>query len=153
MKALLIYDSIYGNTEKIAKAVGKELGCEALHVSAASPSSLKNISLLIIGSPTHGGNETPALQKFIASLPKDSLQGVRVAAFDTWMTQDGQGLITKFAVGFFSHASPRTLFRLQKLGGTMAAEPAAFLVKGKEGPLLEGEIEKAREWAKKLDKS
>lgn len=154
MKAMIIYDSVYGNTEKLAKAVGKELGCDFIHVSFASASSIKGLGLLIIGTPTHGGMPSPEMQKFIGSLPKDSLKGIRVAAFDTWITKDNPSFFTRLAVGFFGHAAPRALSKLQALGGKPSAgvDAIGFLVKGKEGPLVDGEIEKAKDWAKKIAK-
>ncbi|MFA6489084.1 MAG: flavodoxin family protein [Candidatus Micrarchaeia archaeon] len=154
MKALIIYDSVYGNTEKIAKAIGKELACDSIHVSFASSSSIKGLDLLITGTPTHGGMPSPAMQKFSESLPKGSLSGIRVASFDTWITKDSPSFFTRLAVGIFGHAAPRALSKLQALGGkpVAGAEAIGFLVKGKEGPLVEGEMEKAQAWAKKLAK-
>jgi len=151
MKALVIYDSVYGNTEKIAKAIGKELGCDFIPVGFASPVSIKGLELLIIGSPTHGGQASQAMQKFLASIPSGSLKRIRVAAFDTWMTKEGQDFLTRIAVGIFGHASPRILPKLQSLGGKAAAAGSeGFFVKGKEGPLKDGEIDRAQEWAKKI---
>ena len=151
MKALVIYDSVYGNTKRIAEAVAKEIpGSVLVNVKDANYSLLSGIGLLVMGSPTHGGNESPALQKFIAGIPKDSLRGMKVACFDTWISQEGQGFLTRAAVGIFGHAAPRTLARLQHAGGSRTGQPEGFFVKGKQGPLAEGELERAREWARKL---
>ena len=59
MKALVVYDSTYGHTEKIARAIGEAIGGQVLRVGEVSPADLKGYELLIIGSPTHGGFYTP----------------------------------------------------------------------------------------------
>lgn len=151
MNALVIYDSVYGNTKKIAEAVGMAIPGSAIrHVGKASPSDLGGVGLLIVGSPTHGGRPTPAIHKFLEGIPKDSLRGARVAAFDTWIAKQGQGFFMRAIIGFFGHASQHIAAKLQKAGGKTRAPPEGFLVKGKEGPLAEGELERAAAWAKGL---
>src|SRR6266700_7262490 len=85
MKAFIIYDSIYGNTEKIAQAIGNGLTGEVkvVRVGEVHPTELKTCDLLILGSPVHGGIATPAVEAFIKHLPANSLQGKSVAAFAT----------------------------------------------------------------------
>ena len=60
MKTLVVYDSVYGNTEEIAKAIGDAISGEIkmVHISAENLKELAGIDLLIIGSPTHGGRPT-----------------------------------------------------------------------------------------------
>ena len=57
MKALIVYDSVYGNTEKIAKAIGGAITGEVrvLRVDESNSAELESIDLLIVGSPTQGG--------------------------------------------------------------------------------------------------
>ena len=59
MKALIVYDSVYGNTEKIARAVGEAITpsgeVEVLRAGEANPSELASVDLLIVGSPVHRG--------------------------------------------------------------------------------------------------
>ena len=64
MKVLIVYDSVYGNTEKIAKAIGDAITVKAkvLRVGEVNSSELKTFDLLIVGSPTHGGRPTPAIK-------------------------------------------------------------------------------------------
>ena len=63
MKTLIVYDSAYGNTEKIAKAIGDAITGEAkvLRVSEVNPSEFKTFDLLIVGSRTYGGRPTQAI--------------------------------------------------------------------------------------------
>jgi flavodoxin len=59
IKALVVYDSTHGNTEKVAQAIGDAVGGQALQVNDVDPAVLKEFDLLIVGSPTHGGFPTP----------------------------------------------------------------------------------------------
>ena len=144
MKALIVYDSVYGNTEKIARAIAEAITpsgeVKVLGVGEANPSELASIDLLIVGSPTHAGRPTPAVQDLLNKVPKLSLQGINVAAFDTRIT-------TKL-VGVFGYAAGRIAGNLKKKGGTLIASPVGFFVTGGKGPLKEGELERAAGWAK-----
>ena len=147
MKALVIYDSVYGNTEKIARAIGGAITGEVkvLPVNKANSSELKTIKLFLVGSPTQGGRPTPAIQDFLNKIPASSLKGKSVAAFDTRFS-------TKL-VGIFGYAAGKIAEVLKKKGGTLIASPEGFFVKGSKGPLKEGELERAANWAKGITKS
>lgn len=144
MKALIVYDSIYGNTEKIARAIAEAITpsdeVKVLRAGEANPSELASIDLLIVGSPTHAGRPTPAIQDLLNKVPKLSLQGINVAAFDTRIP-------TKL-VRVFGYAAGRIAGNLKRKGGTLIASPEGFFVTGSKGPLKEGELERAAGWAK-----
>ena len=144
MKALIVYDSVYGNTEKIARAIAEAITpsgeVKVLRAGEANPSELASINLLIVGSPTHGGRPTPAIQDFLNKVPELSLKSVNVAAFDTRIS-------TKI-VGVFGYAAGRIAGNLKRKGGTLIASPEGFFVTGSKGPLKEGELERAAGWAK-----
>ena len=152
MQAYIIYDSMYGNTEKIAQAIGKGLTGEVkvVRVGEANPSELKTCDLLILGSPVHGGRATPALDAFIKELPADYLQGKSVAAFDTRFESEEQGVGLRILMSVIRYAAPRLAKALEKKGGIRVAEPEGFIVENKEGPLKEGELERATKWASQL---
>jgi flavodoxin I len=143
MKALIVYDSVYGNTEKIARAIAEAITpsgeVKVLRAGEANPSELASIGLLIVGSPTHGGRPTPPIQDFLNKVPKLS-QGANVAAFDTRST-------TKLA-RVFGYAAGRIARNLKRKGGILIASPEGFFVTGTKGPLKEGELERAAGWAK-----
>ncbi len=67
MKSLVIYDSVYGNTEKIAQAIGKTLKGNAISIKQVKPEDLKGIDLLLVGSPTQAFNMLPAMKKLAES--------------------------------------------------------------------------------------
>ena len=142
MKVLIVYDSVYGNTEKIAKAIGGAITGEVkvLRADEANPSELRTIDLFILGSPTQGGRPTPAIRDLLNKVPEASLQGINVAAFDTRIS-------TKL-VGVFGYAAGRIAGNLRRKGGTLIASPEGFFVKGSKGPLKEGELERSADWAK-----
>jgi len=144
MKALIVYDSVYGNTEKIARAIAEAITpsgeVKVLRVDEASPSELASIDLLVVGSPTHGGRPTPAVQGLINKVPK--LQGINVAAFDT----RSQAKLARV----FGNAAGRIARNLKGKGGVLIAPPEGFFVTGTKGPLKEGELERAAGWAKAI---
>jgi flavodoxin I len=152
MKAFIIYDSMYGNTEKIAQAIGQDLIGEVKveRVGEANPSELKSCDLLILGSPVHGGRATPELEAFIKQLPANSLDGISVAAFDTRFEAEEQGAGLRLLMSVIRYAASRMAKALVKKGGILVAEPEGFIVENKEGPLKQGELERATKWATQL---
>ncbi len=152
MKACVIYDSIYGNTEKIAQAIAQGLTGEikVLRIGEANPAELVTCNLLIVGSPVHGGRATPELDAFIKQMPANSLEGISVAAFDTRFEAEEQGVGLRILMGVIRYAAPRIAKALEKKGGILVAEPEGFIVENKEGPLKQGELERATQWATQL---
>jgi len=152
MKTFIIYDSWYGNTEKIAQAIGDGLPGEVkvVRIGEVNPSELKTCDLLIVGSPVHGGRATPALDAFLKQLPAYSLEGISVAAFDTRFESEEQGLGLRFLMNVFRYAADRIAKALVKKGGMLVANPEGFIVENKEGPLKQGELERATKWATQL---
>jgi len=144
MNALIVYDSVYGNTEKIARAIAEAITpsseVKVLRAGEANPSELASIDLLIVGSPTHGGRPTPAVQDFLNKVPKLSLQGINVAAYDT----RSQAKLARI----FGNAAGRIARYLTRKGGVLIASPEGFFVTGTKGPLKEGELERAAVWAR-----
>ncbi|MFC1918105.1 flavodoxin family protein [Chloroflexota bacterium] len=154
MKALVVYDSAYGNTEKIARAIGGAIAGEVkvLHVGEVNLSELKAIDLLIVGSPTQGFRPTKPVQEFIGSISGDTLRGIDVAAFDTRIPtgEVGRGLRLLMKVG--GYAAKRIAEALKKKSANLVVPPEGFFVKDKEGPLSEGELERAAIWAQAMVK-
>jgi flavodoxin len=144
MTALVIYDSQYGNTEQIARAIGGAIGAEvkAVKFGEVSVAELGSCDLLFVGSPTQGGRNTMAVKGFLDNIPADTLKNVRVAAFDT--------RIKMKLVKIFGYAAPRIADTLKSKGGNLVAPAEGFFVKSAKGPILDGELERAAAWAKSL---
>ncbi len=142
MKTLVVYDSMYGNTEKIARAIAGAItgDVRVLRAGEVIPAELESVTLLIIGSPAQGGRPTPAIQDFLNELSEPNIKGTNVAAFDTRFSTSW--------VGIFGYAAGKIAEVLQKKGGNLLVPPEGFFVKKKEGPLKEGEPERAAAWAK-----
>jgi flavodoxin len=158
MKTLIIYDSVFGNTEKIAQAIGSDLGSPeeagVFQVNNARLDQLTGAELLIVGSPTRGFKPTPAITDFLKSMPTGSLEGVRVAAFDTRLeASDKDSFFLRFIVKIGGYAASPIAALLKKKGGNLVVPPEGFFVLKSEGPLREGELERAAAWAKQVDEA
>lgn len=145
MNTVIIYDSQYGNTERIAQSIAdtlREYGqVRAVRVGSLQPTDLQAINLLIVGSPTQGWKATLATQSFLAHLSHEQLRGVTVASFDTrfkkprWLTGSAAAQIAK---------------TFERIGISLIVPPESFFVDGTEGPLLAGEVDRAATWARAL---
>ena len=90
MKTLVIYDSFFGNTEQIARAIADGLTLAAADapevdvrkIGDARPDQLAGLNVLVVGSPTQRFSSTTAMRDFLKAIPKKALVGVSVAGFD-----------------------------------------------------------------------
>lgn len=146
MKALVIYDSLYGSTETIARAIvagiASSYAVKELRAGDVKLPDLDSIDLLIVGSPVHGGKPTRAIRDMLARIPAGALKNVSVAAFDT--------RIRNVVASLFGYAAGDIADGLKKQGGRLVAPPEGFIVKGIKGPLKEGEAERAAGWGKAI---
>jgi flavodoxin I len=156
MRTMIIYDSQYGNTEKIARAISSTLQqtgeVEVVRVGDVKPDLLKGFDLLVVGSPTQQFRATESMRSFLKDIPQDVIKDKRVAAFDTRLTQ---AFIDKhpplpFFERIFGYAAERIAKALKQKGGILVVPGEGFYVDDTEGPLVEGEVERAEQWAKKL---
>jgi len=153
LKALVVYDSVFGNTEKIAQAIAKGLGAETqcFRAGAVTIAQLAAADTIVMGSPTRSFAATPAMMSLLEAIPADALAGKKVAAFDTRILMTGiKGLLFKKIIDKGGYAAPIIAEKLQSKGGTLALPAEGFLVKGEEGPLVDGELERAVNWGKTL---
>ena len=143
MKTLIVYFSKFGNTHLIAEAITETLfvagAARLLSADQLTAADLEGIDLLVMGTPTHNMNLPKAVRPVLASLPKRVLKGVPFAAFDT--SYKMSWWLNHFTAG-------KRLSRvLRKLGGKQIVLPETFLVMKREGPLYEGELDRAYQWA------
>ncbi|MBN1411308.1 MAG: flavodoxin domain-containing protein [Spirochaetales bacterium] len=155
MKIVIVYDSVFGNTEKIAQAMGKGLGSghdvTVAKVGTLDAEILKNAEGLVVGSPTRAFQPTKAIKNFLKSFSRERLQGIRVAAFDTRvLLSDVNSGFLNFMVKLFGYAAEPIAAKLVKYGGKLSLSPEGFYVNGTEGPLKDGEEGRAVEWIKQL---
>lgn len=145
MNALVVYDSQYGNTERIAQTIADTLRTfgevRAIRADPAHPVGFQGVDMLIVGCPTQGWRPTRAIQSFLDGTSPEQFRGMAVACFDTrfqksrWLTGSAATVMAK---------------KLRKTGVELLAPPESFFVQGTEGPLNSGELERAAVWARML---
>lgn len=136
MKALVVYDSNFGNTKKIADAIAETIDGKSVSVREISAEMLDKVDLLIAGSPINAWRATEKIREFLNAIPQERLAGVRAAAFDT-----------RVKILISGNAAKKISKALAEKGATIITEPMGFYVQDNEGPLLDGEIIKAKNWA------
>ncbi|WP_433789691.1 flavodoxin family protein [Actinoplanes sp. CA-252034] len=157
MNALVVYESMFGNTEAIARAVAEGLGI-GFEVTVADVRAMPVVGdtdLLVVGAPAHAFGVGPyrtrvvatwhgmakvrvrevGLREYLGCSPW--LPQVRAAAFDT-------NLYKPSLPGSAARMADR---RLRVLGCTMVAAAESFHLAGIKGPLVDGELDRARRWA------
>jgi flavodoxin-like protein len=157
MRSLVVYESWFGNTQRIAEKIAAALAeageVEVLSVDDPLP-SLADVDLVVLGAPTHvhglsgarsrkaaldqrGGEGEVGIgaRGWIGRLPAGS--GPRLAVFDTRAHK------SELLVGSAAHGMAR---RLRRRGYRLFGEPESFFVEGTEGPLEESELERAWWW-------
>ncbi len=143
MRVLISYDTLHGNTEQIAKAIAERLESAGEVVvkkmEETGPDDVRSADLVVAGCPVHAWNMSRGARAFVKALARERFEGKRAAAFDT-----------KLESRFAGSAAKRLLRELEKRGFQMAAAPESFFVTGMEGPLKEGETERARMFGVKL---
>jgi flavodoxin len=144
MKAIVIFDSHYGNTKLVAATIANKLGDNVPHISVKDlkPSDIDEFDLLVVGSPIIGWKPTEKITKFLISLDSDNsakLKTMNAAAFDT--------RVKTFIGGNAANKMAKTL---QNFGAKLIVPPMGFYVKEKQAILLDGELEKAENWAKSI---
>ena len=168
MRALVVYESIYGNTQAVAKAVvgglSTAMDVELIEVGAAPAIVGDVVDLLVVGGPTHAhGMSKPESRASAAGKAGDRLvsrgvgirewlESVRVgsrpiaaAAFDTRIK--GPELL-------WGSAAKAAEKEFRRLGLRVVVPAGSFLIGGPTGPVfdrvLDGELERARSWASAL---
>ena len=160
MKAVVVYESLWGNTAAVARAIAEGIGpqARALSTAEASAAALAGVDLIVAGAPVLGFKlptdkmrdgvranpgkapappdlSHPSLRSWLAALPAGH---GRSAAFDTQVR------------GPFGSAAPEIAAALERAGYPALAKPLGFVVKGRYGPLRDGELERAKSWGSEL---
>jgi flavodoxin len=154
MKSLVLYDSAYGNTAKIARVIYHVLAAKSdarlIALDDLRFSTLGKVDLLVVGSPTQGGRPTQGLEGFLKNLPPDALGNIRVAAFDTRLDIRAQAFLLRLVMSTARYAASKIARLLVSKGGELITKPRGFIVSDTEGPVLDAEITHAEKWAEKL---
>lgn len=163
MKALVVYESMFGNTEEVARAVAdglrERLEVEVVEVGDAPATLPAPLDLVVVGGPTHAfsmtrqntredavrqgaepGHEAYGIRDWIEHLNAGP-HSERVATFDTKATK------ARHLPGSAARSAAKGL---RAHGYSTIAKPESFWVDGVTGPLLDGELERARTWGEQL---
>jgi flavodoxin len=147
-KALVVYDSIYGNTEKVARALAKGLedggvSVECMRVDAVKFDELGGYDLLAVGGPVHAWSVSKPMKAFLERLQSvEGVRGKKAFAFDTKMSRNMLA----------GNAGGKIEGKLKSLGLTILKPHASAVVKGREGPLEEGAEETFKQLGAELAK-
>ncbi len=147
--------SYFGNTEKIAQAVGSTLAAtldvEVVRISNLKPDGLTGVDVLIAGTPTRGFRASDAFKAYMKAMPVAQLKDVKVAVFDTRIAlEDMDNKIGRFFIKIYGYAAGPLTEQLKSKGGKVIVPGEGFYVLGTEGPLKDGEIERATAWAQEI---
>jgi hypothetical protein len=160
MRAIVVYESHWGNTKAIAGAIAEGLGQEAdcLATDEATPDIVAGADLIVAGAPVLAFG-LPKVE-MVASLPTktDAPRPADVAAatLRTWLAgvpaaHGGVHAAFETAFRWSPGSATSTIDReLDRAGYTRLAKARRFVVTGTYGPLRDGEIDRARTWGREL---
>jgi hypothetical protein len=161
MEVLVVYETMFGNTGQIARAIAAGFSDHA-HVTVTdvvdAPDEVPpQTDVLVVGGPTH------AFSMSRASTRKDAVErgaadsdlGRGIRDWLEALPQGGHpqsfvGFDTRVDIPFLPGAASRSATRLARRLGFTVTEPESFLVEGYEGPIVAGEVERARAWGERL---
>jgi flavodoxin len=148
MNTCIVYDSMFGNTGQVAKALAnalREFGqVEIVAVEHTHPLELEGVDVLILGSPTQGWRPTQAMRDLLEYIPTEALSRLTIACFDTRFDQSA--MITGSAAKLMAR-------KLRRRGALRLLSTESFFVEGTHGPLKSGELEQAVKWAHLIHES
>jgi hypothetical protein len=158
----VVYESMFGNTKSVAEAVAeglREWAWVEVHPVDVVPPDLIGVDLLVVGGPTHAfGLSRPSTradaQRQAGSRPVLSTRGIR-----EWLDSlDRDSHVPPFA--FFDtrvnrprvpgSAARRAAAVVRHQHGKVVTRPVSFWVTGTQGPLVDSELERARQWGRSL---
>ena len=164
MRTLVVFESAFGNTRKVAEAIADGLQqsgqVDVVEVGHATPTLVDSADLLVLGGPTHAfGMSRPStredavrqgadpgsashggLREWLPAL-RDVSPAPAAAAFDTRVRK------VRRLPGSAARGAAK---ELRRLGYRLTAEPESFYVEDVRGPLAQGELERARLWGNRL---
>ncbi|MFI6596602.1 flavodoxin family protein [Nonomuraea sp. NPDC050536] len=159
MRALVIYESMFGNTRHVAEAVAEGLSshlrAETVEVSLAPAVVDGDIDLLVVGGPTHALSMTrPTTRASAAQQTTQPLVSPGIGIRE-WLEAAHLGPVHAIAFDTRVRHMPGSAARaaakqLHRLGARITGPTQSFYVTGTTGPLVDGELERARTWGEQL---
>ncbi len=159
MKAVVVYESLWGNTAAVARAVAAGIGGDtrALSTAEATAEAVAGAELIVAGAPVFAFrlSNDRSREDIRRNPPKGPAPDLSHPSMRSWLDAlpGGKGHSAAFDTqvrGPFGKGAPTIAEALEAKGYARLADPAGFVVKGKTGPLRDGELERARAWGAEL---
>jgi menaquinone-dependent protoporphyrinogen IX oxidase len=152
VKGIVVYDTSYGNTKKIAETIAetlKESGIEVdlFYVKDVKKLSGKDYDFFVLGSPTKFGTMSFAVRGFLGKVRSEEWMNKPFAAFDTENPENVERSLAEKKEWSAAEKIAEKL-REKKMNQTLPVLKA--LVLGQKGPLVEGEVERTKDYARQL---
>ncbi len=144
MKAIIVYESMFGNTLQVAESIAENLNnIEKIETvikttKDVDPTEVLDYALILIGSPNHMGGPTRGIKKFIDKLGKIGLKEKKAATFDTYVRKNINKAVRKMERRIKENVP----------GLELITPGLSIKVGGVRGPVLEEELPKYKEFAK-----
>jgi flavorubredoxin len=161
MKAVVVYESLWGNTASIARAIAEGIGVDAsaMTTDQATGSAIDGADLIVAGAPLLGFNlPTEQMRETIGKDTTTPTPDLSHASMRSWLETlpAGTGRCAGFETRIWwspGSAAKKISEGLRAKGYSAASKDEKFVVTGKYGPLKEGELERARQWGADLAQS
>jgi hypothetical protein len=160
MKAIVVYESHWGNTAAVARSIAEGIGpaARALSTAEATGPALADADLIVAGAPLLGFSlPTEAMVKSLAAnqardpTPPDLSHPAMRAWLDALPAGSGRAAAFETRIWWSPGSAAKAILdRLTQKGFQPVAKAQRFIVQGKYGPLREGELERARRWGADL---
>jgi flavodoxin len=139
-RALVLYNSRYGNTKTVAEALAKGIGCNGIDVECASIEEIDvqripDFEFIAIGGPTHVIRTSKEMKDFLARIRSLDLRGRMGFAFDTRI----ESRMNQKKWGIFENSAARRIQKvLKQMKMQIIKERESAIVNENEGPLMDG---------------
>lgn len=166
MRAIVVYESFFGNGRAVAEAVAWELNAgadvEAIPVDLAPDRIDRDVSLLVVGGPNHSAGLSTGRSRLEAQAMVDDPRGMPRLGLRTWLRRLEPGrpgiraavydtrLQQPRVVPLVDHASMTIAWRLRRAGFEVVPGLQHFSVVDVQGPLVDGEVARASAWGRQL---
>jgi menaquinone-dependent protoporphyrinogen IX oxidase len=152
MKGIVIYDTSYGNTKKIGETIAETLEESEIEVELFYVKDVKKLrgadyDFLVLGSPTKFGTMSFTIKRFLGKVKSEEWVNKPFAAFDT---ENPENIERSKAENKEWSAAEKIANKLKDKNMKQLLPVLKAVVFGKEGPLKEGEIERAKDYAREL---
>jgi menaquinone-dependent protoporphyrinogen IX oxidase len=152
MKGIVVYDTSYGNTEKIAETIAETLKESGIEVDLFYVKDVKQLrgndyDFLVLGSPTKFGTMSFAVKFFFGKVKSEEWMNKPFAAFDT---ENPENIERARLENKEWSAAEKIAEKLRDKKMSQLLPVLKALVLGQKGPLIEGEIERTKEYAREL---